>query len=280
VNKGLQLNVYLSKSKGRNISSWIYLFQVSLKRTTTPLVYHIIYQVIPPSLDISDDELFKDPPPKEEICFQPMPFAPAQTYGASPMYQPCCGKILCTGCMITSVGEMSEGTIKPWCPYCRIPMYRSRKEYSERLENRTDLNDAEAFYELGKWYKDGSMGLPQDMNKAFQLLNRAAELGSINAHNSLAHAYLSGRGVEKDMNKTEHHWKLAAIGGHEGARLNLGSMDYNDDNIDRAMKHYMISAKSGYDKALKLVGEGYKDGYVTKMNMQEHYVRIKSLLMR
>ncbi len=46
------------------------------------------------------------------------------------------------------------------------------------------------------------------------------------------------------MNKANHHWKLAAIGGHEKARFNLGSMDYNDDNIDRAMKHYIIAAKS------------------------------------
>ena len=119
MNKGLQLNVYLSKSKGRNISSWIYLFQVSLKRTTTPLVYHIIYQVIPPSLDISDDELFKDPPPKEDcqICFLPMPNAQRDVIcGAQPMYQPCCGKVICYGCMATSIEEMNEGNMKRWCP--------------------------------------------------------------------------------------------------------------------------------------------------------------------
>jgi len=30
------------------------------------------------------------------------------------------------------------------------------------------------------------------------------------------------------------------------------------------MKHWMIAARSGHDKSLKKVGEGYKDGHVTK----------------
>ena len=78
--------------------------------------------------DDNDDKLFADPPPKEDcqICFQPMPFAHAprggNTYGASPMYQPCCGKVMCNGCMIISVNEMSEGNMKDLCLFCRVPM--------------------------------------------------------------------------------------------------------------------------------------------------------------
>ena len=34
--------------------------------------------------------------------------------------------------------------------------------------------------------------------------------------------------------------------------------------MDRAMKHFMIAAKSGYDKCLKEIGTGYKSGHVTK----------------
>ena len=46
---------------------------------------------------ISDDDLFKDPPPKEDcpICFLPMPYA-IGGFGVQTKYQPCCGKILCT----------------------------------------------------------------------------------------------------------------------------------------------------------------------------------------
>jgi hypothetical protein len=223
-------------------------------------------------VDISiEDKLFQNPPPKEDcqICFLPMtlPFDHAPNSGAQPMYQPCCGKSICNGCMITSVDEMIKGNIKKWCPYCRIPMYRSRKEYLERFKKRMDLNDAEAFYELGQYYTQGGMTIPQDMNKGFQLLNRAAELGSTNAHAPIAVKYLSDYGSgqgDQNLDKAVHHYKLAAIGGNERARHNLGRIEYSAGNMDRSMKHFMIAARSGFDDALKKVGEGYKAGHVTK----------------
>ena len=63
------------------------------------------------------------------------------------------------------------------------------------------------------------------------------------------------------MNKVIHHWKLAAIGGHEAARYNLGVVTCNNE---LSMRHFIIAARSGYDIALKKVGEGYKAGHVTK----------------
>ena len=105
------------------------------------------------------------------------------------------------------------------------------------------------------------------MNKGFQLLNRAAELGSTNAHDPIAVAYLSqygsGQGVQ-NLDKAIHHYKLAAIGGHEGARHNLGTFACKAGNMDRSMKHFMIAARAGYDSSLKEVGIGFRAGHVTK----------------
>lgn len=217
---------------------------------------------------IPDDDLFKDPPPKEEcqICMQPMPFYTNSNgmRGAQPMYQPCCGKSICSGCMISSIGEMKEGNMKQLCPFCRIPMIRSTKEYVMRVKKRMKLNDAEAFCFLGLAYKDGDYGLPQDHRKEFELLNRAAELGSINAHHYLSRTYYYGEGVEKDEEKALHQYKLAAIGGHEGARHCLGMWEGKNGNMELACKHFMIAARSGFDDSLKKVGEGYKAGFVTK----------------
>lgn len=41
-------------------------------------------------------------------------------------------------------------------------------------------------------------------------------------------------------------------------------IDKHFGNMDRAMKHFMIAARSGMDVSLKEVGEGYKAGHVTK----------------
>ena len=86
----------------------------------------------------------------------------------------------------------------------------------------------------------------------------------------LGDAYHEGhyesQGIEKDIDKAMYHFKLAAIGGHEAARCNLGAIEECEDicSMARAMKHFMIAARSGYDLALKAIGSGYKNGFVTK----------------
>lgn len=127
------------------------------------------------------------------------------------------------------------------------------------------------------------MGIPQDINKGLQLLNRAAELGSTNAHVNIATKYLSDygqSGVLEYADKAMYHLVAAAIGGNEGARHNLGEIEYNVGNMDTSMKHFIIAAKSGHDKSLKKVGEGYKDGHVTKDDYTKTLRAIKCLWMR
>jgi len=223
--------------------------------------------------DISDDRLFQNPPPKEDcpICFLPMPYAPGLC-GVMTNTQPCCGKIMCGGCIEAADQEMQSGNMKDLCPLCRVPNPRKEKEKVKSLKKRMKLNDAEAFYSLGchnymlaQQYATGGSGLPKYMSKTIELWNKAAELGSIGVHYNLAVVYYGGQGVERDIEIAIKHYKLSAIGGHEVARHNLGHVElqYND-NIDRAMKHFMIAARSGYDGSLEEVGKGYKAGHVTK----------------
>ena len=214
--------------------------------------------------DDDGDELFQDPPPKEEcqICMLPMPFS-SNICGIKKVYQPCCGKTLCYGCVIAANDEMNKGNMKRLCPFCRFPIHNTDKEYLKRVKKRMQINDPEAFYFLGSAYRFGSQGLRQNEKKALELWERAAELGSITAHYCLAEVYRLGSGVEKDMDKAIHHYKLAAIRGHEIARYDLGVLDGKNYNI-QAIKHFIISAKAGHDDSLKMIGVGYKEGLVTK----------------
>ena len=129
------------------------------------------------------------------------------------------------------------------------------------MNKRTGLGDAAAFHFLGVEYRDEGLA---SYKKAFELYKRAAELGSAIAHYELGHAYFVGQVVGKDLERGKYHVKLAAIGGHEGARHVLGTMEGNDCNINRAYKHFIIAARSGYDGSLKQIGLGYKGGHVTK----------------
>ena len=75
----------------------------------------------------------------------------------------------------------------------------------------------------------------------------------------LSNAYLVGR----DVNAKVVHHILAALGGQEKARHNLGLIEENT-GMDRAITHFMIAARSGNDGSLKKVREGYEAGHVTK----------------
>jgi len=213
---------------------------------------------------VSDEKLFAHPPPKEDcgICMLPMPYAS----GVSEVritYMPCCGKVLCEGCVVESEIQMEKGNMKRLCAFCRVSVNFSDKEYIKKIKQRMELNDAAAFNELGVNYRVGAMGLPKNNKKAFELWTKAAELGSARAHYSLATAYF-GNGAGLDIQKGIHHLKFAAVGGHEIARHSLGVIEGRGDITGQSMKHFMIAARAGYDESLKKVGEGYKAGHVTK----------------
>ena len=217
-------------------------------------------RIIHDDATISNDELFVDPPPREDcpICMLIMPISPGSC-GVQTSYQSCCGKMLCGGCVVAAYNKIEKGEMKELCAFCRVPPGLSNKEEIARLKKRMKFKDAVAFYELGMAYTSGKWGLPMDMNKTLELWNGAADLGSISAHYSMVVHYQSS-----DMRKAVHHCKIAAIKGHERARYYLGCGERDNGNMDLAIKHWMIAAKSGEDESLKEVGKGYKVGLVTK----------------
>mmetsp|Transcript_8356 Transcript_8356/g.13528 ORF Transcript_8356/g.13528 Transcript_8356/m.13528 type:complete len:336 (-) Transcript_8356:80-1087(-) len=214
--------------------------------------------------------LFARPPPKDDcpICFLPLPGASKITY------QFCCGKVICDGCIYVVEGNvekeneirtLSRKPLLPQrCPLCREPSDTSDKETAKRCEKRMKANDADAFYTLGCEYQDGTMGMSQDSNKAFELWLRAGELGSNNAHGALATAYYQGKCVGRNLERANHYFELAAMGGNEIARHNLGLFEQRAGNMNRAIKHWVIAAEAGYEPSLKRTQEGFSTGHATR----------------
>jgi TPR repeat protein len=95
-------------------------------------------------------------------------------------------------------------------------------------------------------------------------LSKAAELGDITAHYNLSNMYGGDAGVEKDEEMELYHLEEAAIGGHPNARHNLGAIENENGNHERARKHWIIAANLGYDFSLGALKEGYKVGLVSK----------------
>ena len=124
---------------------------------------------------------------------------------------------------------------------------------------RVAANDPFAMREMGK--KHDSDG---DYGSAFQYWTRAAKLGDVDAHYELSNLYHEGQGVEKDEKKETYHLEEAAIGGDPMARYNLACEEWNKDRIDRAVKHFIIAANLGHEKAIQELKDCYAHGDVSK----------------
>ena len=86
--------------------------------------------------------------------------------------------------------------------------------------------------------------------------------------------------VERNEKTALKHFEEAAIGGHPKARLFLGEIDSCHCRQDRAVKHYIIAASLGYDRALEKMKEWYKLGFVSKEDFEKtlraHHAAIAS----
>jgi len=124
---------------------------------------------------------------------------------------------------------------------------------------RIEANDPAAMHYKGiEQYRKG------DYRSAFGYLMKAAELGDAETQYSLAGMYRKGHGVEKDEGTETYHLEEAAIGGHPFARHNLGCHEWNNDNNERAVKHWIIAANQGYDNSIKALMYVYKIGLISK----------------
>ena len=127
-----------------------------------------------------------------------------------------------------------------------------------------EKGNADAYYILAGYYAGGEMGLPQDWLKANELYLKAGELGCAGAYFNLGNSYDNGRGVEIDEKKAEHYYELAAMNGSVHARHNLGCMEFQAGNHQRAYQHFLIGAKAGCEESLAEVKKGYTKGIVSK----------------
>ena len=219
----------------------------------------------------NDEDLFKEPPPRGDcpICDLPLPSGQGQTYLV------CCGTTICGGCVyamdLENPGHDS-------CELCDRSICRSENEHIKRLKQRMKKDDPHAYNVLALHYEHGNFGLPKEPRKTKQLWLKAGELGCARAYGNLADAYEKGEGVGVHVEKARYYYELSAMMGDEGSRHNLGCYEEMTGNIDRAIKHWKISASSGADKSLELLrryvtrGDMMKDDYEKILRAHNHFV--------
>ena len=213
--------------------------------------------------ELHDEQLFKEHPPREDcpICMLPLPLSADQVD-----FKSCCGKLICSGCMYAMIETAKTNKQKRLCAFCRMPSAKSVEEEVERTKKLIEKGNATAFYVLGGYYANGTMGLPQDCAKANELYLKAGELGCCDAYHNLGNSYYYGRGVATDMKKAKHYYELGAMNGSVQARYNLGCMEGEAGNRHLGIKHFILAARAGHEGSLNVVKKGFMKGWVTKDN--------------
>ena len=208
--------------------------------------------------ELHDEILFKQPESTHygdcPICCLPLLIDKSKFILMS-----CCCKQICRGCYHANMEREYVGKLEHKCPFCRKAVPDTEEGHIKQMMNRMEANDPVAIcYVANRRYEN------RDYNAAFEYWKKAAALGDANAHHQLSVCYKDGRGVEKDQKRAIHHAEKAAIGGHPGARHNLGCVEVKNAQHSRAVKHFTIAAKLGDDVSLERLKVLYKRGYASK----------------
>lgn len=205
--------------------------------------------------ELYDEKLFQEVEPEEcPICLLPMPIR-----GDDTTVESCCGKRICTGCSFAIY--MSEG--KNICAFCRTPSTTSSEEHIKRLNKLMKKGNGEAFAMIASYYTRG-VGMPQNIIKANELCLKAGELGCADGYYNLGVNYNNGVGVERDKKKSKHYYELAAMMGSVTARYNLGCLEGQAGNDQRAYKHCILAARAGHGDSLDIIKQMFMQGVIAK----------------
>ena len=196
------------------------------------------------------------------ICILPLPLERYDNW----IVPTCCNRKFCFGCLIhlqrnhnpknkLKLGLKRVGLFN--CPFCRQPYIPNVNAATKNSTKRAEVNDPVALCRVGLTHFEN-----ENYNDALSYWTRSANLGDVESQFSLSKLYQGH--VAKDEKKRIHHLEQAAILGHAEARYELGQYELTNEKFDRAVSHFMISAKLGHDSSLSSLKECYINGHVSK----------------
>ena len=135
-----------------------------------------------------------------------------------------------------------------------------------------DRGDAESAYHLGVVYAEGR-GVPQDPQRAFELLSRASDGGSRDATFALAQLYSAGIGVERDADRALELLNKAADAGQVVALFHLGMLHAEGRGVPqdpkRAFELVSRAADQGSLGATVAQAEMFMNGFGVERDQQK-----------
>ena len=191
----------------------------------------------------------------------------------------CCCRHICNSCW-----EKTRDRHPP-CPLCEADNSmnaESKVKFMEnslaRLRGHVQNENPVAVRELGNCYSHGYLDVYQCDTTAAILLQRAADLGDIEAMHRLGYVYDKGLGVKVDKKKALDYHRDAADRGHANAQFNVGicleqGFGTARDDVEAARFH-ALAAEQGFAAAEDNLARMYDVGRGVAVDME------KSLALR
>jgi len=140
------------------------------------------------------------------------------------------------------------------------------------LQEAAKDNHPQAIGILGVCYADG-YGLEQNDDKAFELYNKAYEMGNLDVRLDLANCCAKGLGVPEDAEKAVSFYKELAEEGNQNAWIHLANHYRSGigvaQNCDEAMKWYSKAGEHGDIDVQKELADFYRFGRVVKKDYEK-----------
>lgn len=160
-------------------------------------------------------------------------------------------------------------------------IYQKAKDYEddelydkafELYQKAEDMGSLDAMAGLGLCYLNG-YGVEKDLERALQYLSEAAEQGVARGQHLLAWMYENGEGVKKNKVKAAELYRLAAEQGWARAQNHLGLMYENGEGVvqddSQAVEWYRKAAEQGDVYGQTNLGIMYRDGTGVAQNYNE-----------
>lgn len=123
-------------------------------------------------------------------------------------------------CRIAQICKMEKGTIN------------KKDQAGKLFIKAAEAGSISAMAELGKMYRssdNGQYGIEKDIKKAVEWFTKAIDKGgSITAYNELADMYMKGEGVEKNLNKARELYEISAEMGSNPAQNRLNDTIFKE----------------------------------------------------
>lgn len=151
------------------------------------------------------------------------------------------------------------------------PRYDISYKYFEEASYK---NHPSSYYIMSKMYYNKLIGAytNEELSLAYTYLNKAIELKSIPAINTLGLLYLNGiYPVKKDINKAINCFEEAAKYNYAYAFNNLGKIHEIKKEYKKALEYYKESANLGESWSLNKLGELHRQGIYVKKDMQKAF---------